>query len=320
MAGLVRSRALSRTRRAALLRKDRQGVASTVGTIMALLVFLAFMALITNSYVPAWMLDNERSHMNEVIDQFGEMKGKVDSMISQQRVTGDSSINMYAPMTMGAAGVPLFATPTVGLLTYSPQGADPSGLNIKFNYSATGGPSGTYVVPVDVDGGGKVELYVPNRYYVQQWLGYENGAIILRQEDGQSIRAYPNLDFTKENNTINIAFTQIDMIGNNQSLTGSDTVGFSLDLIYTDSQKVSIGVGGSTFALTFVTTYGDAWYNYFNQKCKGQGLTAGTDYTLTSPVHVAGANEGLETFTLTLKNCNELYYNRAYVSMTMLTS
>lgn len=320
MAGLVRSRALNRASRSALLRKDRQGVASTVGTIMALLVFLAFMALITNSYVPAWMLDNERSHMNEVVDQFGEMKGKVDSMISQQRVTGDSSMNMYAPMTMGAAGVPLFATPTVGLLTYSPQGSNPSGLNIQFNYSATGGPSGTYVVPVDVDGGGKVELYAPNRYYVQQWLGYENGAIILKQEDGQSIRAYPNLDFAKDNNTINIAFTQIDIIGNNQSLTGSDTVGFSMDLIYTDAQEYSIGVGGRTFSLTFTTTYGSAWYKYFDQKCKAQGLVNGTDYTLTTPAQVTGAETGLTTLSLTLKNCNELTYNRAYVSMTMLTS
>ena len=56
----VRTRALTRSSRVALLKKDRQGVASTVGTIMALLVFLAFMALITNTYVPAWMMDNER--------------------------------------------------------------------------------------------------------------------------------------------------------------------------------------------------------------------------------------------------------------------
>jgi hypothetical protein len=37
-------------------------------------------------------------------------------------------------------------------------------------------------------------------------------------------------------------------------------------------------------------------------------------------VAVDGSTNGLTTFTMTLKNCNELYYNRAYVSMTMLTS
>lgn len=285
---------------------------------MALLVFLAFMALIVNSYVPAWMLDNERAHMNESVDQFGQLKGKVDSMISQQLVTGDSSINMYAPMTMGASGVPIFASPTAGLLTYSPQGIGSSGLNVRFNYTGSGtGPS--FTVPVNIDGGGKVELYAPNRYYVQQWLGYENGAIILRQEDGQSIRAYPNLDINKDNNSLNIAFTQIDLIGNAQSLTGADTVGFSLDLIYIDSQKYSIGTGEKTFSLRFNTTYGDAWYSYFVQLCRSEGLVNNTDYVLTAPTTVSGSTNGLTTFTLTLKNCNELYYNRAYVSMTMLT-
>lgn len=320
MAVPVRSRALKRSSRAALLRRDRQGVASTIGTIMALLVFLAFMALIVNSYVPAWMLDNERSHMNVSVDQFGQLKGKVDSMISQQLVTGDSSIKMYAPMTMGASGVPIFASPTAGLLTYNPQGMGSSGLNVRFNYTGSGPGGQRFVVPVDVDGGGKVELYAPNRYYVQQWLAYENGAIILRQEDGQSIRAYPNLDISKDNHTLNVAFTQVDLIGNAQSLTGSDTVGFSLDLIYIDSQKYSIGAENGTFCLRFNTTYGNAWYGYFSQLCRSNGLVNDTDYVLTAPTPVAGSTNGLTTLTLTLKNCNELYYNRAYVSMTMLTS
>lgn len=319
MAVSARSRALSRSSRAALLRKDHQGVASTIGTLMALLVFLAFMALIVNSYVPAWMLDNEHAHMNASVDQFGELKGKVDSMISQQLVTGDTSINMYAPMTMGASGVPIFASPTAGLLTYSPQGMGSSGLNVRFNYTASGTGS-SFTVPVNIDGGGKVELYAPNRYYVQQWLGYENGAIILKQQDGQSIRAYPNLDISKDNNTLNIAFTQIDLIGNSQSLTGSDSVGFSIDLIYIDSHKYSISTGERTFSLRFNTTYGDAWYKYFDQLCRSEGLVNNTDYVLTRPVAVDGSTNGLTTFTLTLKNCNELNYNRAYVSMTMLTS
>lgn len=319
MAGPVRSRALSGPSRAALLKKDHQGVASTIGTLMALLVFLAFMSLIVNSYVPAWMLDNERSHMNETVDQFGELKGKVDSMISQQLVTGDTSINMYAPMTLGSSGVPIFATPTAGLLTYSPEGVGSSSLNVRFNYTASG-TSSSFTVPVNIEGGGMVEFYAPNRYYVQQWLAYENGAIILRQEDGQSIRAYPNLDISKNNDTLNIAFTQIDLIGSRQSMTGSDTVGFSIDLIYIDSHEYTINTGEKTFCLRFNTTYGDAWYKYFDQLCHTKGLTNNTDYVLTSPAAVSGSTDGLTTFSLTLKNCNELSYNRAYVSMTMLTS
>jgi len=50
---------------------DDDGVASTVGTIMALLVFLTFLSLITNQYVPVWMKDSEAGHMGEALGQLG---------------------------------------------------------------------------------------------------------------------------------------------------------------------------------------------------------------------------------------------------------
>lgn len=308
----VRTRALTRPRRASLLKKDRQGVASTIGTIMALLVFLAFMALLVNSYVPAWMLDNERSHMNQAMDQFGELKGKVDSMIAQQRTTGDASLNMYAPITMGASGVPVFASPTAGLLKHVPQGVPGSGINVQFTYATS-----TDDVQVNVEGGGKIELYAPNRYYVQQWLGYENGAIIVKQEDGQTMRAYPNLDVTKDGGVVNIAFTQIDIIGLDQSLTGSDTVGFSLDLIYIDAQTYTVS-GDGTWRMSINTTYGAAWWRYFNDIMGAAGLVAGVDYVLTPSAQLE-ASDDIVQISLTLNDCGAVTYNRAYVRMTMMT-
>ncbi len=307
----VRTRALKMSSRLSLLKKDRQGVASTIGTIMALLVFLAFMALITNNYVPAWMLDNERSHMNQSIDQFGELKGNVDGMINQQRVTGDNSMKMYAPMTMGASGVPLFASPTVGMLSYMPQGSNNTGVHVRFSYASTTSTS----IPVDVTGGGKVELYVPNRYYVQQWVGYENGAIIVKQEVGEAIRAYPNLDISRDDGFINVAFTEVDLIGANQSMTGSDSVGFSLDLIYIDAQTYTAG-GDLKWHLAITTTYGEAWEKYFKDTLNASGLSP-SDYDLT-PLTVLPS--GASTIQLTLKNCGQVTYNRAFVSMTLLTS
>src|SRR5438309_602552 len=59
------------------LRGDEEGVASTVGTIMALLVFLTFLSLIVNQYVPVWMKDSEASHMNNALGQFGGLNGAI---------------------------------------------------------------------------------------------------------------------------------------------------------------------------------------------------------------------------------------------------
>src|SRR5207247_9334959 len=59
-------------------RSDERAVASTIGTVMALLVFLTFLSVIVNQYVPIWMKDSEASHMNTALGQFGGFKGEVD--------------------------------------------------------------------------------------------------------------------------------------------------------------------------------------------------------------------------------------------------
>jgi len=306
MLSRAHSRALDRRTRARLLRKDQEGVASTVGTIMALLVFLAFMTLITNSYVPAWMLDNERAHMNQVTDQFGELKGKVDSMVVQWSVRGGLNSNMYAPIALGSAGVPLFAVPTIGILKYVPAGSSESSISMTFT------KAGEDAQTKFENEGGKVELYCPNRYYVQQWLAYENGAIIVKQEDGQTMRAYPNLEFTLIDGKVNVRFTQVDLIGKAQSLSGSDSVGLNLNLVYVDMQSFTVKEGTS-WVLELDTAYASAWERYFDEALGGLGLSEGDDYDID--VGTPDQKTGVSTVTLTVQDVTALAYDHAIVSM-----
>src|SRR6266496_4163795 len=81
------------------LRSDERGVASTVGTIMALLVFLTFLSLIVNQYVPVWMKDSEASHMNNALGQFSSMKSAIDL----QNLAAQGSGSDYVPVTAASA-------------------------------------------------------------------------------------------------------------------------------------------------------------------------------------------------------------------------
>src|SRR5256886_17514089 len=84
------------------IRGDEKGVASTVGTIMALLVFLTFLSLIVNQYVPVWMKDSDASHMNGPLRQFAGIKGAIDlQILSSQsaQITGTH----YLPVTASSA-------------------------------------------------------------------------------------------------------------------------------------------------------------------------------------------------------------------------
>src|SRR5438445_12322504 len=74
-AGRSHSRGTFMMKRARRIRRDESGVASTVGTIMALLVFLTFISLIVNQYVRVCMKDSEASHMGNAFGEFGASKG-----------------------------------------------------------------------------------------------------------------------------------------------------------------------------------------------------------------------------------------------------
>src|SRR5213592_2675950 len=81
---------------------DEEGVASTVGTIMALLVFLTFLSLIVNQYVPVWMKDSEASHMNGALGQFGGIKGAIDLQILSAQAAQIAGTH-YIPVTASSA-------------------------------------------------------------------------------------------------------------------------------------------------------------------------------------------------------------------------
>ena len=262
-----KKRILSKSSRIRCIRRDEDGVASVIGTIMALLIFLTFMSMFVNTYIPIWMKENERLHMNEVQNQMGEVKGKIDNLIVNAQVTGTSMVNTYEPLTMGADGIPLFAAATAGAIILKPSGTSTTGTSIMFNYT-----SNSARVTFNETGGGKLEFYAPNRYYVGQWLAYENGALIVKQDTGEAMKATPSFEVTKSNGNFNVLFTQVDIIGTNSTMAGTGVAGVNLNLIYLDTQKYTTIVGSSanhnTTVFKFNTVYNVAMMAFMNQTMK----------------------------------------------------
>ncbi|HNX47667.1 MAG TPA: hypothetical protein PKM11_03825 [Methanomassiliicoccales archaeon] len=314
----VRSRStFSASSRSKFIKKDREGVASTIGTIMALLVFLTLIAMFTNTYIPVWMKENERDHMDQVLSQFGDLKGKIDTLIVNAQVTQRPTINMFQPLSLGSDSVPVFTSPTGGFLYLKPMGTYDTGVTVGFNYNYSNS-----LIKVNEEGGGCVEYYAPNRYFVQQWYGYENGALMVYQKDGVAMRASPSLVFIKNSDsTVNLQFDQVDMIGSNESVSGMGTAGIVIDLIYHDSQTYV--VSGATGAesngpvvLKFTTRYVSALWSHLNQTAAEAGMISGVsgNYTLTSKL-VSAEGRNVYELTLTVFKVNEFTHNRAYVNL-----
>lgn len=260
------------------LRRDDEGVASTVGTLMALLVFLMFLSLIVNQYVPVWMKDSEASHMNTALGQFSTLKGSIDL----QNLAAQSAGSEYVPVTaasavtLGVDGVPIFAVPTVGILTSDP---DAGGFTVTFDYLIET-PSGVdFPARVREQSNGSIVLNALNRYYTAQKIVYENGAVIRAQQDGQVVRAQPTFLVTETNDTMVVRFDLISLYGRG-GVTGTSTEVLNSRLFATDVQTYDRFPGNGVIWINHTSAYGLAWYYFFNATL-GDALGLGGTYTET---------------------------------------
>jgi len=234
---------------------DNEGVASTIGTIMALMIFLSILSMFTNQYVPVWMEDNEAEHMNIVFNQFGNMKAAIDNQILFARIAELTSshyaaIPNYNPITLGSGGVPVLASPTGSQLSLNPNEGE---CKVSFSYTAG---------DVSETSRGNIKIYVINRYYIPQTIIYENGALIKSQSEGDFIRAEPEFSVERKGSNVDVTFTQISLYGKNNSLAGIGTEAVHTKVLTVDSQEYE-NITSSLY-INITTEYGSAWHNYFN--------------------------------------------------------
>jgi hypothetical protein len=275
-----------------------EGVASTVGTIMAMMVFLAALSMFTSQYVPVWMEENEASHMAGAYGQFAALKQAVDMQVLAGAIQGTANVQMFSPVKLGAEGIPMFAAPTPGYLTISRSNSYD---NVSFSFNVSTSMSGfnasASIVDYDMNTGGTIKLYVGNRYYIAQELAFENDALILKQPDGQYMKATPQFTVTgPPGGPYQMSYTQLDLRGDNVNYIGFGTRGIKTIMKSTSTttftnltSEKSIGIPANhpLLYINHTTYYERAWYSIFNQTLSSAGLLWGFDYNITSSVKSA---------------------------------
>jgi len=239
-------------------RSDERAVASTIGTVMALLVFLTFLSVIVNQYVPIWMRDSEASHLNTALGQFGGVKGDIDLQMLAAQASADAG-TFHIPVTtatainLGVDGVPIFSSPTPGTLELSP---DAGAFTVAFDYTlqsvrkrATDQASGAIVLTASI------------RY----------------QTDGQFVRVHPSFSVLVANNSLDISFALVSLYGKG-IVTGTTTEMVSTELFAFDRQDYTGFPGNAIVWLNHTSAYGLSWYRFFNQTLSDT-LKLGGTYT-----------------------------------------
>lgn len=306
-------------------RWDDEGVASTVGTIMALLVFLTFFGMFTNQFVPVWMSDNESSHMAQATQQLTAFKSQIDITISNSANSLVAPAPIFVPITLSSDGIPVFAAGTAGILAFTPIGDTVlPWFNVTYTYkSETTGASVVLGPANDGRSGGSLDLYCPNRYYVEQHLVYENGAVIVNQTDGEFVIAGPQFLIRNLGTDANpmrvVMMTQISMFGSNVTIGGTGSKGINAELLYSGTTPYT-NIAGSALTIEIFTKHGWAWHHYFLSRLNGTAdMTLGNGFNMSEPVLYSFAQQSLNYYslTITIDDVTTLDHTRAAVKVSI---
>ena len=278
--------------------KDTEGVASVVGTILALLVFLSLLGIFTNHYVPSMMAGNEHEHDSQVMTQISNLKQSIDSMMLYYINSQSNTLSSYDPVTLGSAGVPMFATGTNGQLGVIPVNGlqDPS-FSVNFTYIQNG-----HNYNINSTSGGGVVVNIPNRYYIPQSVLYQNDAVILGQSSGQVMLASPGFTISASSAGTTVSVLQLSVVtptSSNVTYSGSNTVGLSSQLLAFTQHTYSTPPALENMTITIVTPFPAAWSNFFNSTFSQAGLHTGT-FSIKPPHEISFQNYKL-ILTLVVK-------------------
>jgi hypothetical protein len=295
---------------------SESAAATVIAAVLLLSIIFTIFAMVRIAYVPQWKSDAEELHMKEVLDSMGNLRSAIDNVIlfkSSSASSPSTTVQIY----MGGGEVPILDTSrSSGVLSVN--------MDLCSAYITLTDKSGNVIYSEPFDCGG-VTYSSNNRQFVDQTLRYENGALILAQENRSVMRQCPpfTISSTKidaENGTYNFS-SSINLINVSGSpdYVSSDTVE-SLRVLATDFKQVrgddSTEVG--TFNYTVFTKYPDAWSFYFNETAKNAGLIYDSDFNVIESL----SDGSIDLYSVSFnflhtgdKHLNNLYINRSTIDV-----
>lgn len=249
------------------LRHNDDAAAGVVSILLAILVIIILMTLVTTVWMPEWMEGIENDHMKVVSGQFANIKSSVDKQI----LNGDTKFIIGNPVTLGAKGVSVFGTDSTG--TFSINHFRESDLEYFCNVRNESGQ-------VNVTCTGGLKYQSGNVHYLNQQMAYENGALVLKQGDGEVVRVRPQFAIEKHGPVAHLKFVLITVSGLESSVTGTGTIIVQTQLVTYTSAEFDHRAP-EWVNITLASEFPTAWSRFFNNTLIEEGFTPGTDYNLT---------------------------------------
>jgi hypothetical protein len=233
--------------------KTDNAVVGIFTVVLIISLIIGVMAVINTVYVPQWLKQTEFQHMNQVSNQFAQLKYAIDI----QSITNVSSA-ISSLVTMGSVEIPF-----LGVHQSFDELSIPSKSCTLSITSKTGSHSSYYT--------DSIKFTSHNTNFIDQSFIYEAGALILDQVEQNVLLARPTILVTEYGKNLSITFINItEGTGSNNFASGRGTFP-----IYTQITKNNLEytVIHNVTTITIQTNYPDAWYQVFNVSLVYSGIT-----------------------------------------------
>jgi hypothetical protein len=242
---------------------------SVVGIITAVLLIgliIVVFSIIQSVYVPNWMEGIEADHMDDVTEQFHQIKFAIDL----QATLNETDLPISAPISLGNRDLPfLKSSKSYGSIQILNNAA---WMNITFNESS---------LATSILAFGDIKYISSNNYFVNQDFIYECGAIIIGQHNGNIMTVKPavSAEPSGSNLTITMRFPDINSVGNKEAAAGFGTYAIRVEFNETFTYEYD-----NTTQILLHTDYPNAWNLYLTSYLTNNlGLIEGigNDFTTT---------------------------------------
>ena len=240
---------------------------AVVGIVAAFLIvglIVAVISVIQTQYVPKWMREKEADHMDELADQFAQLKYAIDTHSSNKQVKTPISTTI----TLGSKEMPyLMSMRAFGQLKILPS---------QFNITITRNDTTNYTYDAGI-----VQYNSYNSYFIDQDYIYESGGVIVSQSSGNAMYIKPPFIVKNEKNvTIYLNVINTTTIGNKgQSVHGYGPAPIQTEYLETIEPAPILNVSN----ITIHTAYTNAWHSFLNSTLIKAGLNYagyGTNYSI----------------------------------------
>lgn len=223
--------------------KSDDAVVGIYTAVLIIALIVVIVTMIQTVYIPQWMKSAEYKHMNEVSNQFAQMKCAIDL----QSITNGSTV-IGNLINMGNIEIPFLGVHesydelSIASDTCKFMISNKSGFNCFYSTDA-------------------IKFTSHNTNFVDQSYIYEAGALILNQADESVLIARPSILVTDYEKNLTITFINVSSgTGANNLASGHGTYLIYTHIIQNNQQYTIIN---NVTKITIQTNYPDAWRNGF---------------------------------------------------------